>query len=83
MPRNALACPDCGADHRSGWREDALSYDGTGLADEGEFDYDEYVAREFSGPSPKPSGMKPLWWITALVLLAAFVWVVARQIFFF
>lgn len=83
VPRGALACPECGADHRSGWREDAATYDGTGISDEGEFDYDEYVAREFGGPSVKPAGMKPLWWITALVLLAAFAWVVLRQIFFF
>ena len=83
VPRHALACPECGADHRSGWREDAAVYDGTGLPDEEGFDYDEYVAREFGGPSVKPPGVKPWWWLTALVLLAAFVWIVFHQVFFF
>src|SRR3954463_1087673 len=31
VPRNALACPECGADHNSGWREDADTYDGIDL----------------------------------------------------
>ena len=69
VPRNALACPECGADHNSGWREDADSID---ASDDAEFDYEEFVEREF-GDSPKPAGIKPLWWITAIVLLLAFV----------
>jgi hypothetical protein len=69
VPRGALACPECGADHNSGWREDADSIDADGESD---FDYDEYVEREF-GNSPKPAGVKPVWWITAIVLLAAFI----------
>ena len=31
VPRTALACPECGADHTSGWREDAEAYDGMDL----------------------------------------------------
>ena len=83
VPRRALACPECGADHRSGWREDAAAYDGTGLPHEESFDYDEYVAREFGGPSAKPAGLKPLWWVTALLLLAAFAWIALHLVFFF
>ncbi len=66
MPRKALACPECGADHRSGWREDADQYDGVDLPEE--FDYDEFARREF-GHSPIPSGISLLWWVTALVLV--------------
>jgi hypothetical protein len=66
VPRHSLACPDCGADHNSGWRTDAA--DGLDLPDE-DFDYDEFVRREFSS-GPKPAGMKMIWWITAIVLLA-------------
>ncbi|HEX8679458.1 MAG TPA: zinc-ribbon domain-containing protein [Chthoniobacterales bacterium] len=66
VPRGALACPECGADHNSGWREDAASYDGLDLPDE--FDYDEFTRNEF-GASPKPAGIRPIWWITAIVLL--------------
>lgn len=70
VPRGAHACPKCGADHRSGWREDAGAYDAVDLPDE-DFDYDEFAKREFGG-SPKPSGIKTLWWITAILVLAAF-----------
>src|SRR4051812_27133868 len=68
VPRGALACPECGADHESGWREDAESYGVALPDDEEEFDYDEYLQREF-GASPKPEGVKTVWWITAIVLI--------------
>lgn len=63
----ALACPECGADDNSGWRGDADSIDVGGS----EFDYAEFVEQEF-GDSPKPRGVKTVWWVTAIVLLVAF-----------
>lgn len=71
VPRGAVACPECGADHNSGWREDADSYDATGLPDE-EFDYKEFVRREF-GASPKPATIKTVWWVTAILVIAVLV----------
>jgi uncharacterized membrane protein YvbJ len=71
VPRGARACPECGADHNSGWRQDAETYDGVDLPDE-DFNYDDFVRREF-GPSFKPSGMKTIWWITAILVLVASV----------
>ena len=68
VPRGSLACPECGADHNSGWREDAESYDGLDLP-ENNFSYDEFVQREF-GSGIKPAGMKTIWWITAIIVLA-------------
>ena len=68
VPRGSLACPECGADHNSGWRQDAESYDGLDLPDDN-FDYDEFVRREFGSPI-KPAGIKTIWWITAIVVLA-------------
>lgn len=68
VPRNALACPQCGADHNSGWKEN--TYDGLELPDD-DFDYDEFVKQEF-GSSVRPAGIKPLWWITALLLIILF-----------
>lgn len=62
----ALACPECGADHKSGWREDADFYNAD-LPDE-DFDYDEFAAKEF-GNSAWRLGIKPIWWITAIVVL--------------
>jgi uncharacterized membrane protein YvbJ len=67
VPRDALACAQCGADHNSGWREEAASHDGLDLPDEN-FDYDDFVRREF--PSKiRPPGIKPIWWITAILVL--------------
>ncbi|HVF73079.1 MAG TPA: hypothetical protein VM940_15865 [Chthoniobacterales bacterium] len=68
VPRGSLACPECGADHNSGWRADAT--DGLDLPDD-DFNYDEFVEREFS-TSAKPTGLKAVWWITAIVLAVIF-----------
>ncbi len=67
VPSKSLACPECGADHNSGWRDDA--YDGLELPD-GDFNYDEFIQNEF-GSSSRPHGIKPIWWITGIVLLVA------------
>jgi len=71
VPRGALACPQCGADHNSGWREDADTYDGVDLPDD-DFNYDDFVKREF-GSRAKPPGLKTIWWIVAIALIVAFV----------
>ena len=65
VPRGAVACPECGADHNSGWREDAESYDA--LPDDS-FKYEEFVAREF-GSGPKPAGIQTVWWVTAIIVI--------------
>src|SRR5438067_6953035 len=72
VPGGALACPECGADDRSGWRDEAETYDGVGLPEEEEFDYEEFAKQEFGG-SPKPPGIKTIWWIAAIALIIAFV----------
>ena len=69
VPRGALACPECGADHNSGWRQDAETYEALDLPDE-DFNYDEFVRNEF-GSSFKPAGMKTIWWITAILIIVA------------
>lgn len=69
VPPRALACPQCGADHNSGWRDDATNDDGVG-AEEDDFDYDKFVREEF-GSSPNPSGISRVWWITAILILLA------------
>ena len=68
VPRGSLACPACGADHNSGWREDAEAYDGLDLPGD-DFDYDDFVQHEF-GSSIKPAGIKTIWWVTAIIILA-------------
>jgi hypothetical protein len=71
VPRGVLACPECGADHNSGWREDAGAYDALDLPDK-DFDYDEFIRAEL-GSVPKPAGIKTFWWIAAIVLSVLFV----------
>lgn len=71
VPRHARACPECGADEQTGW-SGAADTGGLGLPDE-EFDYAEYVEREFGGGGPRPRGIRWLWWVGALLALAAFV----------
>ena len=70
VPHTALACPECGADHTSGWREDAELYDAVDLPDE-EFNYDDFVKQEFG--SSRKFAIKGVWWIVAILLIAAFI----------
>ena len=70
VPPAALACPECGADHNSGWQENADVYGAVDLPDE-DFDYQEFVKQEF-GSSHKPA-IKRVWWITALILIAVLI----------
>ena len=69
VPRNARACPHCGADHRSGWNEEATGADGLDLPDE-DFDYDAFMEREFGVRRPR-RGLRLVWWIAALILILA------------
>ena len=71
VPRGALACPECGADHNSGWRADADAYDAVDLPDQ-DFNYDEFIREEFQS-TPKPAGVKTIWWIAAIVVTVLFV----------
>jgi hypothetical protein len=51
--RGAAACDDCGACEKSGWSGNTDA-DGLDLPDD-EFDYEDFVAREFGGKSSKAS----------------------------
>jgi hypothetical protein len=67
IPRHARACPVCGADERTGWRE-ISAYDGLDLPD---------VAYEEESPRPTaPARRQPLPWFwlgTGLVLLVGLI----------
>ena len=78
VPRGALACPECGADHKSGWAQHADVYDAIDLPEQ-EFNYDEFVEEEF-GSKRKLSRISTIWWIAGIVLIIAFLlyFVVAR-----
>jgi len=67
VPPNAKACPACGSDGQTGWSEKAC-YDGLDLPEEN-FDYDDFVKREFKGEKPLPRGIHWFWWLVALLLI--------------
>ena len=71
VPRGSLACPECGADHKSGWREDANTYDALDLPED-DFSYDAFVREEF-GKSSKAAGGNIVYWLAAIVLIIAFL----------
>lgn len=69
LASNAKFCPECGSDEQTGWSEQAAS-GGLDLP-EAEFNYEEYVQREFGQKGPVPRGIHWFWWLVALGLLAA------------
>ena len=72
VPRNAAACPHCGADEKTGWSEQAR-YDDLDLPDD-QFDYGDFVKREFGGTSPVPRGISWFWWLVTAIVLGLFIW---------
>lgn len=72
VPPKAKACPECGSDDETGWPEAAES-SGLNLPDEEEFNYNEFVSREFGEDSPKPRNITWLWWVVAIVLILVFI----------
>lgn len=73
IPRDARACPECGADEKTGWSEEAKTA-GLDLPEE-DFDYEEFVKREFSEKkSPIPRGIHWFWWLVAVIIAVILVW---------
>lgn len=70
VPARAKACPGCGADEKTGWSDEA-HVGGLDLPDE-EFNYDDFVKREFGAKSPVPRGVHWFWWVIAAGLVLAF-----------
>ena len=74
VPPRAKACPECGSDEQTGWSEEA-QVGGLGLPDE-EFNYDDFVKREFGSKNPVPRGVHWFWWVVAVLVVAGllFLW---------
>lgn len=58
-------------DTRKPWEQDE-AYDGTGLPEEEDFDYESFLDEEFGG-GKRRTGREWFWWGTAVVVLAALV----------
>lgn len=69
VPARSLACPECGADHRSGWKNGEETADALDLPS-GSFDYENFLREEFDSGSGHDR-LNPIWWITAVILLLA------------
>jgi uncharacterized membrane protein YvbJ len=77
VPTDAKACPECGADEETGWSEKAR-YDAMGIpTDDEDFDYSEFVKREFEDGKPKRK-FQTLWTAVAIVILLLFAWFLLR-----
>lgn len=61
---------------RKSWEQDE-SLDGLDLPDGG-FDYDTFVEREFGKTPHRRLGIKWYWWVTGVVVLGWFSWLVLR-----
>lgn len=68
VPPDARACPGCGSDEQTGWSETAFAPQ-PDLAEE-EFDYDEFVKREFGGGSHFQRHTRKLWVVVAIAVFA-------------
>jgi len=72
LPRDAKSCPDCGADERTGWRDDDRTrYDGLDLPDSA---FSDDSAPPASHPSRanaprRVNGLPWYWWCVGLLLL--------------
>ena len=75
VPAKARACPECGSDEKTGWSDNTI-YDGTGIEDPEEFDYERWRRRE--GLGGRRSGREWLVWIAALLMLMLIVFLLLR-----
>ncbi len=76
VKRNAKACPACGACEDTGWSEEAAN-SGLDLPEE-EFNYSEFVEKEFGNKAPKPSGISWFWWIVGLAVVVILLIMIFR-----
>jgi hypothetical protein len=73
VPVGAKFCRECGASDESGWRDEASEDDqaSPGYGPDDDFDYEEFVRREFPDQSPPDSKERLKRW--ALAVLVAIV----------
>jgi hypothetical protein len=80
VPPNAKACPECGSDENTGWSDNAR-IGSLNLPNEN-FDYNEFVQREFGKEKSTPvRGISMFWWVVALLTTLAMLFVFAGWLF--
>jgi RNA polymerase subunit RPABC4/transcription elongation factor Spt4 len=71
IPRNAKACPECGADERTGWRETSV-YDDLDLP-EAAWEENENEKLAHSRNTLRVNGIPWYWWCVGVVLAGLLV----------
>jgi ribosomal protein L40E len=78
----AKFCRECGADPEVGWDSEGLNSDLTGgYQDDEDFDYDEFIAREFPQQAePRPGRIlrRAVWTFLVLIVCAALILLLFR-----
>jgi len=80
VPKGALACPNCGADERTGWNEETTQYDDMDIP-ESAFESDSVPKRSIHRRATASSGVTYFTWIVAVALLALILTLVVYRIF--
>jgi hypothetical protein len=75
VPAKAKACPECGSDEKTGWSANTV-YDGTGMEDPKEFDYEDW--KRLEGIGGGRSRRQWLLWIVAVLLLVLIFFLLLR-----
>ncbi|MCD6416317.1 MAG: zinc-ribbon domain-containing protein [Planctomycetes bacterium] len=74
---DARVCPQCGSDELTGWAEDAGKWGAgipTGYSKDDEFDYEDFIRREFGRDAAGGGGLAV--WALAIALMALLLVVV-------
>ena len=78
VPPNARACPNCGADERTGWDEEATRYDGLDLPESA---FEDADAEKISDGDDRATARTPWFtWIAAALVLLAIAALVIRSV---
>jgi hypothetical protein len=75
IPRGAKACPECGADERTGWRDTDV-YDGLDLPDDGRRNEAGHRSRNRSDRDV--NGLAWYWWCIGVAVIGALALAVLR-----
>jgi hypothetical protein len=71
IPRHARACPECGADEHTGWRETDI-YDGIDFPDEDRGREDTIDRRNASARGRAVNGIAWYWWAIGVLIIFLF-----------
>ena len=71
LPVTARFCRECGASGNDAWDDTSESGPGDGWSDPDDFDYDDYVRREFGDHSGMMTGYSWKWyhWVAVALLI--------------